>query len=451
VTSGPLTWDLAQVGAAVGGTVQGDPRVAISSVVTDSRLAQEGSLFVARVGEVQDGHGHAAAALAAGAAAVLVAAGRGVAEEPRVEVADTAVALRDLAVQRRRELEIPVVAITGSTGKTSTKDLLAAALGSGAWASPQSFNNEVGVPLTILSTPDEATALVAEVGSRGRGHIAWLAPALRPDVAVITNIGVVHLETFGTPENLLAGKWELIESLDPGGTAVVPAGDSRLHRAVPGRRVTFGTEEDADVRVSQIRLDRHGRPEFWVDHNDERAHVALQHMAGVHQAHNAAAAVAAALALERPLGEVAAAMAAAHGSAWRMDVHPGWFTVVNDSYNANPDSVAAALHTVAVMPGRSIAVLGIMAELGEAAVAEHRRIGRLAAGAGSVAVAVPDLAAAEQVVLTSVADGDVVLVKASRVVGLERLASRLIDQSGLDRRAGDRSENDGADREETPA
>jgi UDP-N-acetylmuramoyl-tripeptide--D-alanyl-D-alanine ligase len=269
-------------------------------------------------------------------------------------------------------------------------------------------------------------------------------PAVRPDVAVVTNLGVVHLETFGTVEKLAAAKWELVEALGEGGVAVVPSDDTRLHRSHRGRTVTFGESPRSDVAVSDISLDERGRPSFTVTCEDGSRRVGLQ-MAGRHQALNAAAAIAAGRALGVDLDILIAGIETATGSPWRMEVHAGPITVVNDSYNANPDSVAAALETVAEFPGRHIAVLGQMAELGPIAEQEHRRVGALverlgyaavvvvgeepgiATGAGRIARSVATAEEAESVLRGFLREGDVVLVKASRAVGLESLAQRLID------------------------
>ncbi|MGI8823716.1 MAG: UDP-N-acetylmuramoyl-tripeptide--D-alanyl-D-alanine ligase [Acidimicrobiia bacterium] len=433
-----LRWTLDQVATATGGSFHGDGGLTIAAVGTDSRAVEPGSLFVAIRGDHFDGHRFAPAAIAAGAVAVVVERGT-VADDvrPRVEVEDTGTALRDLGAHRRAQLTMPVVAVTGSTGKTSTKDLLAASI-PGAAASPRSFNNEVGVPLSVLATDEDAAALVLEVGSRGRGHISWLMPAVSPDVAVITNLGVVHLETFGTVEALADAKWELVEGLGEGGTAVLPVDQPRLRRHHRGGTVTFGGS-GADVAVDRLRLDDLGRARFTLATHSGSAEVALG-VAGAHQATNAAAAVAAGMAIGVDLATLAAGLETARGSPGRMEIHQGRFTVVNDAYNANPDSVRAALRTVAVMPGRHIAVLGKMAELGPIEAEEHRRVGAearqlgyaavvvvgedpgLAEGAGDLAVVVADQGAAAIIVTGIVAPGDVVLVKASRTVGLDRLA-----------------------------
>ncbi|MCL1598412.1 MAG: UDP-N-acetylmuramoyl-tripeptide--D-alanyl-D-alanine ligase [Actinomycetia bacterium] len=440
-----LRWCLRDVAEHLGGDLVGDPRIRVASVTIDSRNVDVGALFVAIAGEHFDGHNFASDSVGAGAVAVVVRRGRHVEVEPRIEVDDTLEALRSLAVRRRDELGIPVVAVTGSTGKTSTKDLIAAGI-PGAWASPRSYNNEVGVPLTVLATPIDATALIVEVGSRGAGHIAWLAPAIRPDVAVVTNLGVVHLETFGSPEGLANAKFELIESLRPAGTAVLPSNEERLARPIPQRTITFGSPP-CDVEVSQVGVDADGGSRFTLDVGSRSFDVSLA-MAGTHQAYNAAAAVSVARALDLPVESFIEGMCSAVGSLWRMDVHrEGRYTVVNDAYNANPQSVAAALETVAHMPGRSIAVLGPMAELGSVCEEEHRAMGRLAAslgfhkvivvgadhgyglGAPDVVVYATDTAAAMDTLSGVLESGDVVVVKASRSAGLERLALALIKES----------------------
>jgi len=434
---------LATLGAALGTAVVDDPGVTVARVTTDSRGVQPGDLFVAISGEAFDGNKFVESAVAAGATAVVTSRTdlEGI---PRIVTGDTLTALRDIAALARADINVPVVAITGSSGKTSTKDLLAGAL-PGSWASPRSYNNEVGVPLTVLGTPADARYLIAEVGSRGRGHIEYLMSAVRPDVSVVTNLGVVHLETFGTTDDLADAKYELIAALSESGTAVVPAGEYRLHRGHPGPVITFGTEPAADVRVGHVTVDEEGLPTFDIDAAGESAQVRLR-IAGAHQALNAAAAVAAGLAVGADLGTLLVGLGSATGSQWRMEIHRGRFTVVNDAYNANPDSVEAAMRTVAEMPGRHIAVLGTMAELGPMEQAEHERIGRLAAdlgfanvvtvgdepgiarGAGPIGRNVADADAAYTVVTRLIDDDDVVLVKASRAVGLEQLALRLAEE-----------------------
>lgn len=439
-----LAWTMEAIAQAVGGTVEGGSGAVIAGVTTDSRSVASGDLFVPVVGEHFDGHDFIEAAFAAGAAATIAEPGRTEAV-PRIEVTDTAEALVDLAALRRSELDIPVIAITGSTGKTSTKDLLKAGI-RGSWASPRSYNNEVGVPLTVLATPAEARALIVEVGSRGVGHIQWLARCVRPDVSIVTNLGVVHLETFGSEDGLADAKYELIDLLDAEGVAVIPADESRLMRDPDVHTVTFGQTSDADVQYVVEASNGSPYPTVALTADGVTRRVTLS-MAGAHQAANAAAAFTAARAIHRDLDEFVAQMGEATGSDWRMDVHAGRYTVINDAYNANPQSVEAALRTLAAMDGRSIAVLGPMAELGAVCEREHRRMGALAVelgiselivvgadhgyalGAGDLARNVTDSEQAADTLAQTVRDDDVVLVKASRSAALEQLAIRLIKEA----------------------
>ena len=441
-----MKWDLATVAAATGGTAHGDA-AAVARVVIDSREAGPGTLFVAVRGERLDGHEFAAEAVGRGAA-VLVERGRAPVDAPVVEVDDTLTALAALGALRRAEIMAPVVAITGSTGKTTTKDMAGAALGPGTHTAPRSFNNEVGVPLTVLDSPDGAAALVIEVGSRGAGHITALGAVIRPSVAVITNIGPAHLEMFGDVGAVLDAKWELVELLGDGGVAVLPAADSRLTERRQGPMITFGEGgAGVDVAISELALDARGRASFRLSHLGHTRSLTLR-QAGRHQPANAAAAVAAALALGRDFAEAADRVADAALSPWRMEVveirvGDGAALVVNDAYNANPDSMAAAFATVAAMPGRRIAVLGKMHELGAAEGELHRAVGRnaieagfelvvvvgddpgIAAGAGTAALTVPDVVAAAAALAEILRPGDVVLIKASRAAGLERVAAAI--------------------------
>lgn len=436
-----MMWTTERIAEITDGVAFGE--ASLTTISTDTRSLEPGSLFVALRGENFDGHDYLPAAMEAGAAAVLVEAET--TTGPRIEVADTLLALRKIAADYRRSLtSARAVGITGSTGKTSCKDLLASALGVGTWASPRSFNNEVGVPLTVLSAPEDVEVLVLEVGSRGLGHIQNLIEVVRPDIAVITGIGASHLATLGDVDTVRTAKWELVEGLNTGGVAILPAEDATLADWAARDGVTvhsFG--EGGDVRIEGLALDGMARPAFTLEAGGERVDLKLS-MAGAHQARNAAAAAAAGMALGRALPDIAAGLELAHGSAWRMDVTPGPYTVVNDAYNANPDSMAAALESVAAMPGRHLAVLGLMAELGDVAPAAHRTVGELARslgfaavvvvgedpgiteGAGHIAHAVPDAASARILISELVDDGDVVLVKASRSVGLEGLAGELV-------------------------
>ena len=451
---------LGEIAEATGGElVAGDPGLVVASVSVDSRRIDAGGLFVALRAE-RDGHDFAAGAVAAGAAAVLVerpvadlGAGAGV-----VRVADTGAALGALGAHARARLgeTVPVVGITGSTGKTSTKDLTAAALSArlAVSASPASWNNEIGVPLTLLGTEEGAGAVVLEMGARGIGHIRTLAAMARPRVGVITNIGIAHTEFFGSRAEVARAKGELVEALPAGGTAVLSADDDTTGALAARTRaavLTAGLDPSADVAVSDLHLDADLRPSFRLDTPWGAVEVGPIPVRGAHQASNAALAVAVAGALGVDVEAAATGLTSAAGSAWRMELSrtPAGLVVLNDAYNANPASMAAALQALQGLNGggRRFAVLGHMAELGAVSDEEHRRIGRLAATAGVAAVVavgreaaplaegaaeagvavvhVESSDAALAVLVGQLRSGDVVLVKASRVVGLEALAAAL--------------------------
>jgi UDP-N-acetylmuramoyl-tripeptide--D-alanyl-D-alanine ligase len=395
-----------------------------------------GELFVALHGE-RDGHDFVAAAFEAGAGAGLV--DRPVEGGTTILVEDTSAGLTALATSARRRLPDRVVGITGSVGKTSTKDLLAAALSRGfrVHASPKSFNNELGVPLTVLDTPDNAEAVVVEMGARGRGHIAALCAVARPLVGIVTTVGLSHSEFFGTIDDVAVAKGELVEALPPHGTAVLNA-DAPLVAAMAHRTearvLTFGAA--GDVRGEDIRLDGDLRPTFRLRTPWGDAGVTLQ-VRGHHQVANALAAAAAALASGAGVDDVATGLGDARLSPWRMELHrtASGAVVLNDTYNANPLSVEAALRALAELPARRrTAILGIMAELGEVGPAEHARMGALAAGLGIrvIAVAAPayggeQVAGAGEALerLGALDDGDAVLIKGSRAAGLETAAGTL--------------------------
>lgn len=451
-----------QLADVVGGALRrGDPGATITDVVIDSRRVERGALFVALPGERTDGHRHVPAAAAAGAAACLVAEGVDLDEVPPgtalVAVDDPADALLGLGRWVRETVAPVVVAVTGSAGKTTTKDLAAAAVGAGraVVANPGSFNNDLGVPLTCCALTLQTEVLVAEVGARGLGHIAALAGWLAPDVAIVTTVSGAHLELFGDVDAVARAKAELVTALGPDGLAVLNADDPRvaaMAAAAPGRVTTYG-RGPADWRAEDVALDGMARARFTV----RGVPVALR-LPGAHHVGNALAALVAADAVGVPLAVAATAVNRATVSRWRTELVEtvGGVTVLNDAYNANPASTAAALETLAEMrvPGRRWAVLGRMAELGAVATAEHERVGTLAAGLGldgviavgdeaagilrgvragggmGVTAAVADTGAALARLEGTVAPGDAVLVKASRAEGLERLAADLVTRWG---------------------
>jgi len=432
-----------EIADATGGRLLG-PDLVIRGVAIDSRLVTGGELFVPVVAE-RDGHDFVPAALAAGAVAYLSARPVGDVGLPEgvaaVEVGDTVAALADLGRLARGRVPDRVVGVTGSVGKTSVKDLLAAALGA-RWstvASAGSFNNELGVPLTLLAASGATEALVVEMGARGRGHIAGLCEIARPTVGVVTAVAAAHTAMFGSLDEVAAAKGELVEALDPSGVAVLNADDPRV-AAMAGRTrarvIRYGSGAGADVRAEGTGLDDELRPHFRLASPWGTADVVLA-VRGEHMVGNALAAATAALACDVPLEAVAAGLGKAELSHWRMELVrlPSGARVLNDAYNANPASVAAALRALARLDAhRRIAVLGLMAELGDTSDAEHRAVADLARDLGIEVIAVDApayggmaVAGLDEAVaaLGPLGEGDAVLLKASRVVGLERLVARL--------------------------
>lgn len=420
----------------------GAAAVTVDGATQDSRAVAAGMLFVPIVGE-RDGHDFVGAAVAAGAAAYLTSRPpQPEVPAPALVVDDTERALRALGAHARRRLVGPVVAITGSVGKTSTKDLCAVAFAS-HWrthASTRSFNNEIGVPLTLCNAPDGTEVAVVEMGARGLGHIALLCTIATPTIGIVTAVGAAHLELFGDLDGVARGKGELVESLPADGLAVLNADDPRV-LAMRDRTcaavLTFGAQ--GDVRARDVVLDHELRPRFVVDTPWGSAPVELG-ARGVHNVANALAAISAAVHAGAPLEAVAASLAAPVLSPWRMDVQrtPGGAVVINDAYNANPDSMRAALAALAAVPARRrVAVLGHMAELGEGGAEAHRAVAAQADALGIevLAVGTPDYgtapvadvdAAVQELTARRLGPHDAVLVKASRVAGLERVAAALL-------------------------
>ena len=435
-----------EIADAVGGACDG-PDVLIDGVSIDSRSVRGGELFVPVVG-ARDGHDFIQAAVASGAAAYLTArdvAGSGVANATAIRIEDTDAALLRLGSWARGRLPDRVVGVTGSAGKTTTKELLAHALATTyrTAASERSFNNELGLPLTLANAPDDTEALVAEMGARGRGHIALLCEIARPSVGIVTNVSAAHTEMFGTIDDVAVAKGELVESLPADGVAVLNADDVRVSAMASrtnARVLMFGDE--GDVSASDVELDDGLRASFVLRSPWGDARVRLAAL-GRHQVPNALAAATAALALDVPLRSVVDALAHARPPGLRMQLDRATTgaLVLNDSYNANPASTEAALRALASLEAtRRIAVLGPMLELGSLSSAEHARIGALAValqidtiitvGASQYGVGddVDDVAAA-LTVLGPLGPGDAVLVKGSRAAGLDGLAGALVDPS----------------------
>ncbi len=461
---------LGEVARITGGQVYGadgagaDPLID-GPVVSDSREASAGSLYVARVGEALDGHLFVAAARVQGAVAALTS--RPVPELPCVVVQDVQAAFASLAsALLERTPDVVVVGVTGSSGKTSTKDLLLSVLSrhGETVANLDSLNGEVGVPLTVCRITSTTAYLVVEMGARAVGHISYLTSVAPLQIAVVLNVGSAHLGEFGSPEAIGRAKAELVQALPATGFAVLNADDpivSRMARQTRAHVIQVGEAPSAAIRAVDISLDPQGRPSFTLVTEQGSAHVALG-LHGEHHVGNALAVAAVALTVGMVLPDVAAALGEARPlSRWRMEVREraDGVTIVNDAYNANPESMRAALNALAVMGKgrRTWAVLGEMRELGEGSGREHEALGRLAVrlnvsrvvavgdrtqaidggarlegATGEESTWVRDIDAAFELLSAELVPGDVVLVKSSRDAGLRWLGDRLVNDSHID-------------------
>ncbi|HMI27745.1 MAG TPA: UDP-N-acetylmuramoyl-tripeptide--D-alanyl-D-alanine ligase [Streptosporangiaceae bacterium] len=466
---------LARIARVTGGQLcHGDPGAVVSGeVVIDSRRAGPGGLFAAVAGERSDGHDFAAAAVAAGATAVLATRPVTV---PSVLVADVPAALAALARSVVDALPaVRIAGITGSSGKTSTKDLAAQLVERlGPTIAPAgSYNNEFGHPLTVLRADAATRYLVLELSARGIGHIAYLCRVAPPRYGVVLNVGHAHAGEFGGLDQVARAKGELAEALPADGVAILNADDPRvlaMAERTAARVVTFTASPHTraprmpqpPVRAADIRLDELGRPSFTLLTPEGSAPVTLR-LHGAHNVPNALAAAALARELGMDLDGIADGLGAAVArSRWRMEVHrrADGVTVINDAYNANPESVRAAIDALAHLAqgGRAFAILGHMAELGGTSRASHEDIGEYAARigdsglAGLIAVgeeaaplldgarrvrswtgealAAPDGAAALEMLANRLKPSDVVLVKASRAAHLEGVAAALEGEAG---------------------
>ncbi len=465
-----ISLSVAEVARIVGGTLVGiddvDARATVvdGPVVTDSREAGRGGLYVARVGEHADGHDFVEGAARRGAVAALVT--RPVAHGACIVVGDTQEAFA--ALSREVVARVPgleVIGITGSSGKTSTKDLLGAVLaGMGPTVAPLgSYNSEVGVPLTVCRVTGDTRYLVVEMGARGVGHVRYLTEVAPPRIGVVLNVGTAHLGEFGSRAAIGRAKSELVEALPAGGVAVLNADDDivrSMAASTAGRVVLVGESAEAHVRAVSVEVGADGCPSFDVVTPSGRGRVRLG-LVGRHHVGNALAVLAVVLELGLSLPEALRALERARPeSRWRMEVteRGDGVTVVNDAYNANPDSMRAALAALQQLgrDRRTWAVLGSMLELGEEADTLHAEVGAEAVGrgidellvVGDLARAtadgaeaalgartdtgavtrvrhVPDAASAEELLRTELRRGDVVLFKSSRDAGLRLLGDRL--------------------------
>ncbi|GAA3087373.1 UDP-N-acetylmuramoyl-tripeptide--D-alanyl-D-alanine ligase [Kribbella aluminosa] len=446
-----------------GALVGVDPAAVVDGAVTiDSREAGPGGLFVALAGERVDGHDFVGTATAAGVTVSLTT--RPVDGSPCIVVDDAERALGDLArLVIGRLPGLTVIALTGSTGKTSTKDLIGQLISPyGETVCPEgSFNNELGHPLTALQATPDTKYLVAEMGARHTGDITYLCGITPPAVGLVLNVGTSHIGEFGSQDNIAIAKGELIEAVKPDGTAVLNADDHRvaaMRSRTPEKVLTFGEAPEADVRATDVKVDGEGRPAFTLHIGDFNAAVQLQ-LIGEHHVSNALAAAAATLAAGLTPEQIADGLNAARRvSAARMELteRADGVTIINDAFNANPDSTRAALKSLVAIGrsrgARTWAVLGEMLELGDTSGAEHDAIGRLAvrldvnrlvvvgAGAkpmhlgaslegswGNESTFVETIPEALELLREELRAGDVVLVKSSKAAKLRSLADALVE------------------------
>ena len=448
---------LREVLQAVGGTAIDIPEeTTFEDVLTDTRRDVTGALFVALVGDTFDGHDFLAEAIGKDARAVLVKKGGGYDRVPRIEVDDTLKAYQRLANAHRRKFHVPLVAVTGSSGKTTTKELIATVLSSkfNVLKTEKNFNNEIGLPATLLGLDETHEVCVVEMGMRGKGQIEELADIAEPTVAVVTNVGTSHIELLGSREAIAEAKAELVEAIDREGTVVLNEDDhfvKGMAALTSGKRIGYGMKSNATVTGYRLRYKKDG-VKFTCKCYDEIFDVFLP-MLGEYNVYNALAAVAVGRAFGMSGGKTAKALASFTGIPMRQEiVSLPDFVVVNDTYNANPQSTAESIKAIAQLEGkRKVAILGDMFELGELTEEAHRRIGRLLAeecygavyavgdaGAYTCEAAseygVPTVrhcATKEEAVQRYMAGrhvGDTVLVKGSRGMKMEEAVAMLLNK-----------------------
>ena len=442
-----------EIAQIVGGELKGSDVTVTAAPVFNSSQATPGSIFLALKGEKADGHSFVAEAFRRGALLAIVSVAS---SERCIVVPDVLTALNKLAAHVRDLLkDLQVIALTGSQGKTTTKDLLQHILENlgGTVAPTGNFNNELGTPITLLQCDEETKFCILEMGARHIGDIALLCQMAKPNIGMVLRVGTAHIGEFGSAEAVAQAKSEMISSLDPGAVAILGQYDaftpqmSALHK---GKIITFGETTAADVRATDVEI-REGRPHFDLVTSAGRAAVGLR-LVGVHQVANALAAAAAATAVGASIDQIAVALSTADiRSKWRMEIQElRGVVLINDSYNSSPESAEAALRTLVLFAqergGQSWAFLGKMHELGESSVDRHADIGTLASELGidhlvcigaaeyssklavSSATEIHLFEKKEEVLqlVHQMSAGDVVLVKASRAEKFEELAQAMV-------------------------
>ena len=434
-----MEFTTSQIEHITSGELKGEEKV-IQAATQDSRKVTPGCLFVPLISE-RDGHAYIEEALSLGAAAYLTE------QEPKggtsIRVENTATALTQLGKAARFSFHVPVVGITGSVGKTSVKDMTNAVLSQqgDVHASLNSYNNEIGVPLTLLNAPDDSSFLVLEMGARKEGDIAELSEITYPDIGVITTVVESHIEVFGSLDSISNTKGEILERLPSEGCAVLNADVEDVMRQssrTRARKLTFG--QQGEVRASSVEFDENLNPSFVMESPWGRSEIKLN-VAGEHMIPNALAAASVGLALGLPIESVAEGLSCIDLSPLRMEIVTcsNGVIVINDTYNANPTSMKAALDSLSLLPckGRKVAFLGLMAELGEKTSIAHTEVKRHAEELGIEVVAVetelygePSIdnleAVSTELENMRFGENDALLFKASRVVGLEKVVKDII-------------------------
>ena len=434
-----MEFTTSQIAHVTSGELKGEEKV-IQAAIQDSRKVTPGCLFIPLISE-RDGHAYIEEALSLGATAYLTE------QEPKegtsIRVENTATALIQLGKAARFSFHVPVVGITGSVGKTSVKDMTSAVLSQqgDVHASPNSYNNEIGVPLTLLNAPEESSFMVLEMGARKEGDIGNLSEIVYPDIGVITTVVASHTEVFGSLDSISNTKGEILERLPSEGCAVLNADVDEVMRQSPrtrARKLTFG--QVGEVRASSVKFDQNLQAAFVVETPWGRAEIKLN-VAGEHMISNALAAASVGLAAGLTLEAVGEGLSRVELSPLRMEItnSSSGATVINDTYNANPTSMKAAINSLSMLPcsGRKIAFLGLMAELGEQSSQAHIEVERHAEELGVEVIAVEtelygdvrnvEIAGIEDVIESMSLDkSDAILFKASRVVGLETIVNKIV-------------------------
>ncbi len=443
--------------ATAGVLLSGSSDTAISGVSTDSRKAGPGYIFIPLKGERYDGHDFIDGAFESGAAAALTERGTPAGDKILIKVGDTLKALQDIAAYYRSKFSIPFVGITGSVGKTSTKDMVACALGAGynVLKNEGNLNNEIGVPLTIFRLEDCHEAAVVEMGMSGFGEISTLTGIVRPKVGIITNIGISHIEKLGSRQNILKAKLEILEGLQPDGLLILNGDDvmlSGVKDLLDVRTVSYGLEEGVDYQAYNVRSRGENGIDFGITIGGREYNVFLP-TPGVHNVYNALAALAAGHELGIDIQELIGGIASYSPGSMRLNIiKANGITIINDVYNASPQSVKAAIDVLDELEaGRRIAVLGDMLELGEWSVDAHLDTGHnVAVSRADIVITVGSAAAdiargaveagfsPENAVMTEsnkeamdylgriVNKGDAILVKGSRGMKMEEIVNGLI-------------------------